>query len=191
MATIPTTEPLEIIAGDTLSWKKTLLDYPASQGWTLKYRFINAVALFDIVSVASGDDQMVNVAAATTAAYPPGIYSWQSYVTNVAGERHTIQEGNISVQANWAAQVVGLETRSTAKQILDALEAAWLVASTKRAYVFEYRIGAGSSMRLMRFGTRQEWILEINYWRRMVAQEEAAAKIAAGQDSGRKLYVRF
>jgi hypothetical protein len=95
------------------------------------------------------------------------------------------------VQANWAAQVVGLETRSTAKQILDALEAAWLVASTKRAYVFEYRIGAGSSMRLMRFGTRQEWILEINYWRRMVAQEEAAAKIAAGQDSGRKLYVRF
>ena len=52
MATTPTTEPASITAGDTLTWQKTLADYPATV-WTLKYRFINATAKVDITATAS------------------------------------------------------------------------------------------------------------------------------------------
>ncbi len=187
MAQIPTSEPLSIIAGDTLTWQKTLVNYPASQGWTLNYRLINAAGHLDITGSASGDDHLISVPAAASSGYVAGQYNWQSYVTNAGGERHTIETGDIEVKANWAAATTGLETRSTARQILDALEAAWLVASTKRAFVFDYQI----ANRKMRFALRSEWIAELDYWRREVYREERAQRIAAGLPSGAKVYVRF
>lgn len=187
MATVPTTEPASVFAGDTLTWKKTLRDYPASAGWSLHYRLINAAGKIDIDATASGDDHLITVAAAASTAYAAGKYNWQSYVTNVGGERHTIEKGEIEVLANWAAQAAGLDTRTNARKILDALEAAWVTASANRAYVFEYQIAG----RKMKFATRGEWIAELDYWRRQVAQEERAERIAAGLDGGRKVYVRF
>ncbi len=187
MAKIPTSEPLSIIAGDTLTWQKSVVNYPASQGWTLHYRLINTAGNIDITGAASGDDHLISVAAATSAAYVAGEYDWQSYVTNVGGERYTISVGSIEVKANWAAAAVGLETRSTARKILDALEAAWLVAASKRSYVMEYQI----ANRKMRFATRGEWIAELDYWRREVRREERAQRIAAGLPSGAKVYMRF
>lgn len=187
MATVPTTEPLSVFAGDTLTWKKTLTNYPASAGWTLRYRLINAAAKIDIIAAASGDDHLVTVAAATSTAYAAGTYDWQSYVTNAGGERYTIEQGSMDVLANWAGAAAGLETRSTAQQILDVLEAQWLKAATNRAYVFEYQVAG----RKMKFATRQEWVIELDYWRREVAREKRAARLAAGRESGRKVYVRF
>lgn len=187
MASTPTSEPSAVIAGDTLAWKKSLPDYLASAGWTLRYRLVNAATHLDIVGAASGDDHLISVSATTSGGYAPGVYDWQSYVTNVAGERYTIAIGRINIAPNWAAVSSGLDTRSTARQILDALEAAWLVAATKRAYVFEYRI----ANRMMKFATRGEWVVEIDYWRREVNREERAKKIAAGQPGGAKVYVRF
>ena len=187
MANLPTIEPTEVFAGDTLTWKITLPDYPASDGWTLHYRLINATWHLDITTTPSGDDHLINVAATISAAYTPGEYDWQSYVTDVSGDRFTIQSGSMEVKPNWAAQTSSLDTRSTAKQILDSLEAAWVTAASKRAFVFEYRI----ANRLMKFATRAEWIAELEYWRREVAREDRAEKIAAGLDGGRKVYVRF
>lgn len=187
MADLPTIEPLMIVAGDTLTWQKTLLAYSASDGWTLNYRLINGTTHLDFSSMPSGSDFLINVPAATSAAYAPGEYAWQSYVTNVAGQRFTIETGRIEVKPNWAAITDALDSRSKAKQILDSLEDAWVTAAATRAYVFEYRVAG----RLMRFATRQEWIAEMDYWRRQVALEDRAAKIAAGMDSGRKVYVRF
>jgi hypothetical protein len=187
MTNYTTTEPSSIIAGDTLIWLKTLTNYPASAGWTLKYRAINSADNIDIISAASGADHLISVPAAVSADYAPGEYQWQSYVTNIAGERYTIETGSIVVKANWAAQVGGLDIRSNAKKILDTLETAWVTASATRAFVFEYQIGE----RKMRFATRSEWIAEMDYWRREVAREKRAEKLAAGLGSGRKVYMRF
>lgn len=187
MSNVSITEPSVVIAGDTLVWLKTLTDYPASSGWTLHYRAINVAGNFDIISTASGADHAIAVAATVSAQYAPGEYQWQSYVTNTGGERYTIATGSIIVKPNWAAQQAGLDTRSNAKKILDALESAWVNASATRAYVFEYQIGE----RKMKFATRGEWIAEMDYWRREVAREQRAEKLAAGFASGRKVYVRF
>lgn len=184
---IPLTEPLTVFAGDTLLWQINLADYPASQGYALHYRLINATNIYDITSTPSGDQYEINVPATTSAAWAPGVYDWQSYITDAGGDRFTVERGRMEVKANWAGQSAGLDTRSQARQILEALEAAWVAASAKRAFVMEYRIAG----RIMRFATRQEWVIELNYWRRMVAQEERAAKIANGQPPGNKIYVRF
>lgn len=180
-------EPASAIAGDTITWKKSLPDYPANAGWTLHYRLINAAWFIDITASASGSDHLVNIPAATSAAYNPGKYDWQSYVTNAGGERYSIAVDSIEIKANWAALTAGLDTRSNARQILDALEAAWLVASRSRAYVAEYQI----ANRKMKFATKGEWIAEIDYWRREVAREDRAKKIAEGRPSGSKVFLRF
>ena len=66
---IPTSEPESLVAGDTVTWQKTLSDYPASDGWVLSYRLINAAGNIDITSSASGDDHLVSVAATATAGW--------------------------------------------------------------------------------------------------------------------------
>ena len=37
---IPATEPLSTRAGDSLSWSRSLPEYSAADGWTLKYRIL-------------------------------------------------------------------------------------------------------------------------------------------------------
>ena len=51
-ADIPTKEPFEIRAGDTVKWKKAVDDYRASDGWTLKYSLRGNSTTIDLTSTA-------------------------------------------------------------------------------------------------------------------------------------------
>ena len=79
-AEIPSKEPEQFRAGDTIKWKRSLSDYKASESWVLKYAFRGTPGVIDITSSASGDDHLVNEVAATTAAYSPGIYDVIGFV---------------------------------------------------------------------------------------------------------------
>lgn len=144
MAAVPTAVPTEITAGDTLSWKITLGDYPASAGWVLTYALVNAAGQLTITAAASGDDHLVTVTAATSAAYAPGTYSWQAYVTKTT-ERYRVGNGMLVVLANLAAQVGGLDLRTPAKVALDKIDA-WLKDPGTLPFVSEYEI-AGRHMK--------------------------------------------
>jgi hypothetical protein len=122
MAEIPVIEPSEIVSGDTIQWKKSLSDYPASDGYTLKYSIINASNKYDITASASGDDHLITISAATSASYAPGIYTWTSYVEK-GTDRYTIGSGTIKIKPNLAAQTAGYDNRSHVKKVLDAIEA--------------------------------------------------------------------
>lgn len=183
---IATTEPARITAGDTVAWTQSLADYPASAGWTLSYRLINAAGKIDIVASASGNDYAVLVAAATSAGWAPGRYDWISSVSKGA-ERYTVERGVVTIDINLAAQVAGLDTRSDAKKILEALMTAYAAAAANRAFVQEYEIAG----RRMQFNAKTDWLLEINYWKREVAAQARTARLAAGLDAGNKIYVRF
>lgn len=180
------TEPSRLTAGDTLAWTRTLTDYPASAGWVLKYRLINAAGKIDITASASGADHAISVPAATSAAWLPGIYAWQSWVEKGV-ERYTQGTGQIEIARNLAGETAGLETRSNARQILDALLAAYALAAAKKAFVGEYEIEG----RRMRFNAKPDWLLEIQFWQRQVAAEKRAERLANGQGSGGKIFVRF
>lgn len=181
-----TTEPSLVTAGDTIAWLKALPDYPASAGWVLKYRLINAAGKIDITAAAAGDDHAIAITAATSAGWVAGIYTYQSTVEK-SGERYTIATGKITVAPNLATQSVGFDTRSPARAILDNLLAAYQAASTARAFVQEYEIAG----RHMKFNSKAEWLLELNFWKREVAAEERAARRAAGLSSGTRIYERF
>lgn len=122
-ATVPTTEPTEARAGDTWQWRREdLSDYPASDGWTLKYYFRNSAAKFDITATADGDLYEVSVDMATTAAKTVGTYDWIAVVES-ATERFQVDEGILEVLPNLATDVV-YDARSFARTMLDAVEAA-------------------------------------------------------------------
>jgi len=77
-------EPDEIVAGDTIKWKRSFSDYPAST-WTLTYA-LRSVATsstaIELTATDDDDDHSVNVLAATTGAWIAGDYAWDAYVTN-------------------------------------------------------------------------------------------------------------
>src|SRR3990167_1080353 len=98
MATIPTTEPAEVRAGDTVEWTKSLGDYPASDGWTLKYAMRGPMVI-DITATASGSSYAVSVAKTVSALWIAGLYYWQAYVEK-GSDRHTVGTGRITIAPN-------------------------------------------------------------------------------------------
>lgn len=186
MATIPSTEPSFVRAGDTVAWTRTLDDYPAS-AWTLKYRLINAAGKIDITAVADGDTHSVSVAAATTAAWTAGVYAWQAYVEGGTSERYTVGTGTVTVQPDLAAEAAGFEARSTAKKALDDTRAALATWIATNGQVQEYQIAG----RVMKYSSIADIEGRIRLLEREVAREEAAEKLAAGLQPPRRVLVRF
>lgn len=186
-ADIPTTEPLSARAGDTWKWTRTLADYPASDGWTLKYRFKNAAGGFEVVATASGADHAVSVAASTTAAYVAGDYNWIAWVEGGTSEKYTVDSGSITVESDYrgAAATVALDDRSHARKVLTAIEA--VIERRATLDQMRYEIEGRSLERtpiadlLM---LRQKYVAA-------VAAEDAAAKLAGGKAPGGKIQFRF
>lgn len=183
-APVPTTEPAAVVAGDTLTWKRTLADYPAGM-WTLKYRLINAAGKFDITAAADGTDHLVTVSSTATANYTAGDYTWTAWVEKT-GERVTVGGGTITIKPNIAA-LTTLDGRTEAAKILDQLMAAYTAYTVSNGLVAEYEING----RRMKYRSAAEILEQINLWESRVAAEKRAERIAAGLPSGNKLLVRF
>ncbi len=184
MASIPTTEPETITAGDSFTWKRTLADYPAGT-WTLKYRLINADGKIDITATASGTDHLVSVEPATSAVYTAGTYTWTAWVEKT-GYRITIGGGTMEVKPNIAA-LTTLDARTDAAVIVDQLIAAYKSYTASNGHVAEYEIAG----RRMKFRGTAEILDQLNHWRAILASEKRAERIAAGLGGGNKFLVRF
>jgi len=90
-------EPQIFTAGETLAWSRSIPGYPASS-YTLKYAFqASGNPLIEITAQSDGDDFAVNVGAATTANYAPGVYAWAAYVEDGTGGRNVVGRGTISI----------------------------------------------------------------------------------------------
>lgn len=120
MATIPSIEPYEIRAGDTVKWTKSYSDY-SSQEWTLTYTIYNATSRMTVTATSEDDGSFsVTVSADTTANWPAGSYKWIARVSN-GSETYTIESGNLTILPNPTSAT---DERSHVKKVLDALEAA-------------------------------------------------------------------
>jgi hypothetical protein len=183
-APVPTTEPASVVAGDTLTWKRSLSDYPATT-WTLKYRLINSAGKFDITAAASGTDHLVTVISTTSATYTAGDYTWTAWVEKT-GERVTVGSGTITIKPNIAA-LNTLDGRTEAAKILDQLMAAYTSYTASNGHVAEYEIAG----RRMKYRSAAEILTQINLWEARVASEKRAERIASGLSAGNKVLVRF
>lgn len=175
-----------LTAGDTLDFITSVPDYPASAGWTLKYRLAPRAAgtAYDITATASGDDYRVQVAAATTANYAPGDYTWTAWV-ELGAEVYTVDRGQLEIRARSSTLAAGHDGRSHAQKVLDAIEA--VLEGRASLDQQEYAINGRSLKRtpladLMRL--RQ-------LYRNEVQGEDAANRLEAGLGGGRKVQVRL
>lgn len=126
-----------IIAGDTLQFATTIADYPASDGWTLKFRLIPRTGGDAIVITAATDDEdadayEVSVSAATTAGWSAGEYSWAAWVEKDV-EKFTV-DGWVSHDQRYRGgdsiaikpdprTIAAFDNRSHVRKVLDAIEA--------------------------------------------------------------------
>lgn len=129
---IPTNEPLEIIAGDRVKWKRSLADFLASAGWTLTYYLVHPTnSKITIVAAADGDDYSVDVAPATTTAWASGEYKWQAFVDD-GTDRHKVDEGSLEIITNFASgSVTTFDDRAHAEKVLASVEAVLEDRATK------------------------------------------------------------
>jgi hypothetical protein len=174
-----------LIAGDSLDFITSPTLYPASAGWTLTYVLTPQAAggtSITFTATASGDDYLIEVSAATTAAWTAGAYSWASAVSK-AGERFTVDDGSITIRPD-PFTATSLDNRSHARKMLDAIEAALESRATaSQLDLLELTIYSRSSKRdpsvLMK--ARSQYIAE-------VARENAALGIRPGNG---RVFVRF
>lgn len=183
---IPTIEPAEVRAGDTVTWLKSLASYPASI-WTLYYRLINATAKIDITASASGDAHLVSVPTTTSDDWTAGDYAYIAWVTD-GTNRVTVAQGRMTVLPNLAAvTAAGYDSRTHAKKMLDAIDAALLsLSSGERLAVVEADI------------VSRKFKYDFNGLQRLrsiyaaeVRAEENSERIKLGLKPRNKLNVRF
>lgn len=183
-ATAALREISELFAGDSIAFTESVPGYPASSGYTLKYRLapLAGGAGITLTAVASGDDYAIAVAPATTAAWVAGEYSWTAW-TEKAGERRILGQGRLTIKADPTAANTGTDTRSGARKILAAVEAL-LEGFTD---VAEYVVGDVSIKRM----SREQLLAARQTLKAEVAAEERAERIANGEAVPNRLRVRF
>jgi hypothetical protein len=183
---IPTIEPTRFRAGDTVSWTKSLSGYPATDSWVLHYRLWNQSNKYDIDATADGSDHLVEVSAATSAAYKAGDYQWTSWVT-LGSERYTVSAGRVTILPDIAAITSpGYDSRTTAKKTLDAVDAAML-AHGGTAWAQEYEMAG----RRMRFKNVADFLSFRSRLQAEVRREENAERILNGERPRNRVNVRF
>src|SRR3990172_4891835 len=127
LANYPTTEPTILTAGDRIAWKRIDLgtDYPPAS-YDLKYSARLEVAgttEIEITATESGSTYLIEIPAATSAAYVAGRYHWQLYILRTSdSQRITLTSGTWEVKPN--RDTATTDPRSSVKIMLDAVESA-------------------------------------------------------------------
>ena len=197
--------PDRLYAGDTLEFTTTVADYPPSDGWTLRYRFVarfaspsQAPVEFD--AAAAGDDYTVLQGPDVTAGWAPGAYGWFRWVYK-SGARVTLDDldsrGQLEILQNPATALQGFDNRTTAQRTLDDLKAAFAAASARASVQgsagvpVEYRIGD----RIVKYDNLDValsgLIKAINRAELDVAREQNEARMARGLKTNRLIGTRF
>lgn len=181
-APIPTAEPASLNAGDTAKWLKTLPDYPADDGWALAYKLVNTAGAVEFAATASGSAHLVNIGAATTAAWAPGTYDWRAMASK-DGEFYTVAAGRITIAPVFGS--AALDARSQPRRMLENVEA--MLEGRASTAVRSYEI---AGRKLENYAIPDLLTLR-DRLRQDVAREDAAAAMAAGASPRGRIQVRY
>lgn len=147
----------------------------------LAYTLVNATQRYTFGATQMGDNYLVNISAATTAAYVAGSYDFRATVSK-AGEVFTVSQGRMAVTPAFG---VAVDARSQARRTLEAIDAT--LEGRASSATAEYEIAG----RKMRFIPIPELLQLRDRLRRDVAGQDAAAAVAKGLGNPNRIYVRF
>ena len=150
-ANAPEGEPLEVVVGDFLQWKRSDLvaDYPAA---THTAEYVARVtgggsSEIKLLGVGSADYYLFTVDSDTSADFDPGFYHWQLEITETSsGNRVVVQRGEFNAIVD--LDVNGTDPRTHSEIMLDKIET--ILEGKADSDVSNYSI-AGRSLTKMTF----------------------------------------
>jgi hypothetical protein len=181
--------PASITVGDSASWDDDPVDVSGiartSADYVLTYA-LRGPTDADLTAISNGSGWRTSLSTTVSGELEAGTYAWSAVLTKT-GERYTVASGQIAVAANLAAASTPYDPRSSAKRILDALNAYLEGSATKNHLdVIESEI---ATRRIKR--DKASLLVWRDKLRSEVIREEQAASIAAGLGNPRRLHVRF
>ena len=183
-----TVEPEVLTIGDRWVWKRTDLgsDYPPSSyalSYDARLQGTGSTAI-SITASESGDDYLVEVASATTAAYTAGSYSWAAYITRSSdSQRIQIDSGEWVTKTNLAADTS--DPRDHDEKMLDYLETT--LESLAQKLTTSYSISDRSNTLQSMSEVREQ----LDDYRGRVRSKTNKARVLSGQRTDMNLQLRF
>jgi hypothetical protein len=180
--------PSEIISGDTYSYGITSVDYPSTDGWTLKVTIMNATKIVKVTAAIDGSGYLVTLASKDTDDLTAGIYSLVESVEKGEGDalqRHTLCAYQVTVKPNIAGASAATDVRTHARKVLDAIEA----VLENRATSEQQQISIAG--RTLVYIPIADLLKLKDTYSRLVANETAKEKAAMGLATGRNILIAF
>lgn len=125
--------PHLIQAGITAHWSQPLPDgYPGHE-----FSFIlQGPQKITVTASVDGHQLVVNVSAAVTAEWSAGNYKYQLQAAQ-GNDRHIVSQGFVLIEPDFNAQAGGVDVRSHAQKMLEAIEQVLLGRITKDVEAYE------------------------------------------------------
>jgi hypothetical protein len=184
----PEGEPLKIVAGDFIQWKKTSLaeSYPPATHSAAYVARITAGGASEITIPATErtDYYLFEITSAASAAFVAGYYHWQLEITQTAtSNRIVVERGDFEIIPDLDNN--GADPRSHAEIMLSKIES--LLEGRADKDVSSYSI-QGRSISKMSISDLIQWR---DYYRKEVAKERRDNAIALGKPTKTTVKVRF
>lgn len=186
----PEGEPLEIVPGDYLIWKKTAIaqDYPPSSYTATYVARITGGGSSEVqvtgTSGGGGSYYLFTVSSATSAGFTPGVYHWQlEIVQNSTSNRIVVERGEFTALAD--LDINGADPRSHAQIMVGKIES--ILAGKADSDVSNYSI-AGRSLTKMTFA---ELMDARDRYKAEYQREVIKDRVRRGKSSGATVKVRF
>lgn len=168
-------EPTNMIAGDTLCWKRFFERFPATAGWTLTYVLNSSTARLVVSSgdiTTDGDTFLVNIPSAETKTWTPGEYQWLGVAQLAAAgetpaQRFTVSLGRVVIAIDLLDATAPQDTRSPNEINLWNVEQ--MLAGRGGDGVQEYNIAG----RMLRRYSMTELMQLRTLYKQLVRQERA------------------
>ena len=184
----PEGEPLKIVVGDFVQWKKTALATtypPATHSATFVARIAaGAASEIQIVATERSSYYLFVADSAATTSFVTGQYHWQLEIVQTStGNRVVVQSGDFEVIAD--LDIGGSDPRSHAEVMLHKIEGLLIGRADKD--VSSYSI-QGRSISKMTISDLLQWR---DYYRKEVSKQKRDNAIANGKPTKTTMKVRF
>lgn len=181
-------EPLEIVVGDFLQWKRSdlVVDYPSAE-YSVEYVAritAGGVSEIKVSGTGSADYYLFTVASADATQFVEGYYHWQLEVTQTAtGNRVVVDQGDFNVLPDLDNNAA--DPRIHAEIMINKIET--ILAGKADSDVSNYSI-AGRSLTKLSFA---ELMDARDRYKREVVQHENKENARRGRKTAATIKVRF
>lgn len=190
-ANAPEGEPLEVVVGDFLQWKRSDIagDYPTSSGYTAEYvaRVTGGGSTEIKLPQAAGSTDnyyLFQVDSATSAAFLPGLYHWQLEITQTSsGNRVVVDIGDFTALPDMDNNQA--DPRIHAEIMVDKIQT--ILEGKADSDVSSYSI-AGRSLTKMSFSELME---ARDRYKREIVKHNNDELLKRGKSNGSTVKVRF